>query len=250
MVKAVIEAFLLPPGDVILALLLGLGLLLFPRARRWGTGLCVLATLALVVLAMPITGDYVLAQLEEPPLDLAATRGLEHTAIVVLAAELRAAPEYGGVTVGALTLERLRYGASLQRATGLPLLVSGGKIDRNAPPIAYLMREVLQSDFNSHVEWVEDRSLTTEQNARFSVALLRQAGIERILLVTHAWHMRRAVYAFARAGIAVVPAPTMFVFSNPSDIELVELLPGIGGLRNSYYGLHEWIGLLWYRLHG
>ena len=40
-----------------------------------------------------------------------------------------------------------------------------------------------------------------------TASILQEAGIQRVYLVTHAWHMRRALLAFHRFGITATPAP-------------------------------------------
>jgi uncharacterized SAM-binding protein YcdF (DUF218 family) len=51
------------------------------------------------------------------PLDLAQVSNAQ--AIVILGGGVRReAPEYGGATLGGITLERVRYGARLARTTG------------------------------------------------------------------------------------------------------------------------------------
>jgi uncharacterized SAM-binding protein YcdF (DUF218 family) len=163
---------------------------------------------------------------------------------VILAAGRRAyAPEFGGETVDGLTLERLRYGAVVTRATGLPVLVSGGLGSGDAPSLAAMMAQVLHDEYGIEARWREGESSTTMENARFSAALLRKERIGRILLVTHAWHMQRAASAFRASGLAVIAAPTAFY--RPSDL-LTGLLPDMGALRMSGYALHELIGSAWY----
>ena len=58
--------------------------------------------------------------------------------------------------------------------------------------------------------WVEGESNTTREDALNSAALLQRDGVGHGLLVTHAWHMRRAARAFESIGIRVTPAPTGF----------------------------------------
>jgi uncharacterized SAM-binding protein YcdF (DUF218 family) len=58
--------------------------------------------------------------------------------------------------------------------------------------------------------------------------------------------MPRAVLAFEAAGLTVVAAPTRF--SSPPEPVAADFWPNIGALHATYYGLHEWMGLLWYRL--
>jgi uncharacterized SAM-binding protein YcdF (DUF218 family) len=70
-----------------------------------------------------------------------------------------------------------------------------------------------------------------------SAQILAAAGVGRIVLVAHSFDMRRAVAEFARAGIKVVPAPTVIPperLDSPTDF-----LPSMGALQGSYYALYE-----------
>jgi uncharacterized SAM-binding protein YcdF (DUF218 family) len=241
--RILIESLLLPPG--ILLIVFALGLLVALRWRRLGRGLQITAFVALYALSTPYVGHRLLASLE-PAAPLDRQRIGEAGAIIVLSANAGGlTPEYGTDTVGAMTLERMRYAARLQRETGLPLLVTGGIPGRFARPIAVTMAEAFRDDFGVTPRWTEERAQTTAENAAFSAPLLQRDGISTVLLVTQAWHMPRAVLAFAASGLTVIPAPTMFtvVSSEPRTF-----LPGIGAFRNAYFALHEYLGIGWYRL--
>lgn len=108
------------------------------------------------------------------------------------------------------------------------------------------MTAVLVDDFKVPVKWEEAISNTTYENAKFSHEILKSAGINRIYLVTHAWHMRRAVFAFESAGFSVIPAPTGFA-SMPLD-PLERYLPSAQGLFASCIFMHEVLGWLWYQI--
>jgi uncharacterized SAM-binding protein YcdF (DUF218 family) len=69
-----------------------------------------------------------------------------------------------------------------------------------------MMSTVLQNDFRVPVRWREDRAANIYQNAAFSAEMLRQAGVPSALLVTHPWHMARALWSFRAVGYPVVPA--------------------------------------------
>jgi uncharacterized SAM-binding protein YcdF (DUF218 family) len=85
------------------------------------------------------------------------------------------------------------------------------------------------------------------ENARKSAALLMEAGIGKVLLVSHAWHLPRAVVAFNQAGLEVVPMPTLF---RREPLTPLDYLPQAEGLRQSRIALHEWLGRFWYWLRG
>ena len=156
------------------------------------------------------------------------------------------APEYAHDTVSAMTLERLRYAAHLHRQTGILVLVSGGAPQGNAVSEARQMQTALSEDFRVPVQWLEEGSGNTVENARYSREMLRRAGVDTIYLVTHAWHMKRAQMAFERSGFKVIAAPTGFTTRYRTT--LLAFIPGADGLVAGRRFLHEVIGILWYRL--
>jgi uncharacterized SAM-binding protein YcdF (DUF218 family) len=206
--KSLAELFVLPPANLFLLFLAGV--LIARRRQRLGRAVQYAAVALLYALSTPLIAGSLLRTLETAtPLDLAAIQSSGAGAVVVLSGEMAWTPEYGGgATVGSFTLERVRYAARVARATSLPVLVAGGVLKRGAPPIAELMRDALK-DFGISPRWVEARSQTTDQNARFSAALLRSDGIDTVVLVTNGFHMRRSTLAFAQAGLTVIPAATM-----------------------------------------
>ncbi|MGB8276203.1 MAG: YdcF family protein [Alphaproteobacteria bacterium] len=244
-IEAIVKPLLLPPMS--LFLIGAVGLALRRRHPRSGRALIGLAAGALYLLGTPLVANTLLRTLETAP-PLTDPRAINDVgAIVVASAGVEArAPEYGGDTADALTLARIRYGAKLHRETGLPILVSGGVVRRGQTPVARVMQRVLTEDFGTPAAWVEDASRNTYENAKFSAAILRPAGIHRIFLVTHAWHMPRAMAAFEANGLEVVPAPTGF--TPAVKWRLNSLLTGSESLRRSSYAVYEWVGRLWYRL--
>jgi uncharacterized SAM-binding protein YcdF (DUF218 family) len=220
------------------------------RMAVWRVGIA----LALVfgAMSLPIVSDTMIGNLQTSPAlspsQLDAARDNPHAAIVVLSAGRQAnAPEYGGETVDALGLERVRYAAYLAKQTKLPVLVTGGLARPGRAALGQLMADVLLQDYGLKAGWIEARSATTAENAIFSAAILRDAGIDQVLLVTHAWHMPRAKAAFEDNGIAVVPAPTAFVGQSVRE-GLQDFVPSMNAFRMAGYAVHEWIGLAWYRV--
>ena len=243
-----IAAFLLPPLSLLLLFALGI-LLLYrrPVLARW----LLIASFALLWLcATPYFSDSALHLLEartSPLINPAANSAESADAIVILGGGTYFnAPEYAGQdTIGDAALVRLRYGAKLQRETGKPILVTGGKPLGNSVSEAQQMRAALEQDFHVPVRWIEDDSDNTFENARYSFQLLQKSGIKKIYLVTHAWHMPRAAEVFRRAGFDVVEAPT--AFTTRYRLDLLAFLPR-GSLNDSRIFVHEIIGLLWYQL--
>ena len=242
----VLGNLIVPPGGVIV---LGvLGLMLIPFARRLSALLLLATVVSLYALSTAFVAGTLERSLYEYPALPPDVEVPEAGAIVVLGAgSYRDPPEYeGSYTVGGLTLERLRYAASLHRRTGLPLLVTGGRTFPGTPAEASAMALSLKDDFGIGVRFVEDRSRNTTENAVLSAEMLAQAGISRIVLVTHAIHMIRAVASFEAQGLEVVPAPTVFKGMAPAGA--AAWLPAGSALYRSALALHEHVGRLWYRL--
>ena len=232
--KALIKALLLPPTGLLLVAALGLAL--HSRFPRGGRALAVAGVLGLLVLAIPVTADFLVRVVDNSPvLELAEARQAQ--AVVILGGGIRRdAPEYGGDTLGILTLQRVRYGARVARLTGLPVLVTGGSV-LGGTPEAKLMQASLQDEFGVPVRWVEARSRTTHENAVLSARILKAEGIGRVVLVAHGFDMRRATAEFAAQGIETVAAPTGK--SGATQVTFLDYVPSMAGLAGSYYAIYE-----------
>ncbi|OYU71984.1 MAG: hypothetical protein CFE45_41445 [Burkholderiales bacterium PBB5] len=137
----------------------------------------------------------------------------------------------------------MRYGAHLARRTGKPLAFAGGigwaSAGGGFPSEAEVAARALQQDWGVTLRWSDSRSRDPQENAQEMRRLL--AGIERIALVTDAWHMPRSVRAFEAAGFQVVPAPTGF--ATPTTRLLLQWLPSAEGLMLSRQVVREWLAL-------
>ena len=223
------------------------GLIVRHWARAFGTFVVVAAIGLLYGLATPMVSAHLSAAVGDGIPLVRPAAGDGAAAIVVLGGDIRTrTPEYGGDTVGRLTLERLRYGAHLQRETGLPLLVTGGPIGLSNISLSEAMRATLEEEFQIPVRWVDAEARSTFENAGYAAKILEQEGIDRVYLVTHAVHMPRAVEAFTYWGLEVVPAPTVLTIIG-DDFSIYDVLPSTGALLNSRYALYEWIARHWYR---
>ena len=76
---------------------------------------------------------------------------------------------------------------------------------------------------------------------------LKAEGITSVYVVTHSWHMRRALLAFKGTGLTATAAPTDL--DDPLGPDWTDFLPRTSGWQNCWFALHEWIGYAWYWLH-
>lgn len=240
-----------------LLVLLAVGDLFYFRSRHgW------LAKLALALFlfgSLPLCAEKLMWMWEKgfPVLQGVDVENFAPQAIVVIGGGLdRKAREYGSnPTVKPNTLLRLRYAATLARQTGLPVLASGGPTLSGSPVSeAEVMADILKNEYRLSTVWQESDSMTTLENARFSRQVLQQLGMQRIILVTQAYHMPRAAMEFRKVGFQVLPGPTAFLGSATSTaslaLEPALWLPSIAALNICFLLIHETVGMLWYILNG
>jgi len=251
-IRYLFKQIFLPPG-----LLLLLVLLAWWWRRRFPrlAAACLVAGLGgLWLMSLPVTVEWSARLLErEPALPETQWAGLARQvdAIVVLGAgRAQGDPAWGGDQPGLLALERVRYAARLAKASGLPLVTTGGLHFGQPPSEAALMADILQRDFGVSVRWQEERSRTTWENAALSAELLQPEGVRRVVLVTQAWHMPRARWSFERTGFQVVTAPVGFL-GVANGLPAGGWLPEGRALWQNGLLLNEAVGLIAYSLfHG
>lgn len=249
--QEIVALFLLPPGLLIVIAMMGF--IVYSKWKSLGIFTIGLSLALLLALSVPLTSRQLTASLEsftEPlyPDALDEVRKQAQAIVVLGGGRYADAPEYGSDTVNNITLERVRYGAHLHKQTRLPVLVSGGTPHGENVPEAALMDKVLQRDYKITSKWQESRSRNTLENAILTSQLLKAAKIEHVLLVTHAWHMRRAMWSFQRTGLRVTAAPTGFTTLGKRERGVYGYLPSAKGLFWSNVALRERLGHWWYRM--
>lgn len=246
--RGALKLVLLPPGILLVLMLAG-----WMLGRRLIGRLTLLVAIAgFYVLSTPAGVDW-LAQRVETVTAVAPPQvaTIDADAIWVLLAGIRDDnPEHGGAPwPGAYSMPRLDYALRLHRQTGLPIALSGGSPKGDTPPVAEVAAQWLRQQAAVEPLLVESASRDTWENARESARQFNARGIERVLLVTHAFHMPRAMLSARSAAVAVTPAPCCFMHTpadpaKPSAID--DYLPSPGKLGQSYLILHEMAGLVWY----
>ena len=224
--KTLVKQLILPPvGPMLIALL---GVILVKRRPVLARTFVIAGVGSLWLLSIASLAQHY------PPVDLRSAADAQAIVILGGGGQRTFAPEYGGPSADALLLERLNYGAFLAHKTGLPILVTGFFIEAQA------MHDTLQRNYGIEPRWVDNRAYDTFENARNSAQLLKADGVHRIILVTHASHMWRAVHEFTDAGMEVVPAPLgMRVDHEPG---LSRYMPNPSALERSSAAVNELLG--------
>lgn len=239
----------MPPGSLLILLLAAW---LLRRTRpRLAAMLFFLSLGSLYALCLPTTTQWLAGPLEnQPALKSASWPELSRRAdaIVVLGGGREPADTaWESDRPSLFASQRLRYAARLHKASGLPILVSGGLHYGQPPSEARIMADSLQDDYGVSVRWLEEDSRTTRENAFLTAQRLLPEGKQRILLVTDAWHMWRSRWSFEQAGFQVIPAPQGF-YSASLPRPLGGWLPESKAFWQNIQLLNEWLGIQVYRV--
>lgn len=247
LISKVISQLMLPPGGLII--LMGLGAVCFKHV--WGRLLLILGLMLSWGLATEPVRDILTRSLEfQYPVFQGEIVDKEHTVIVLLGGGVyENAPEYAGEDVlHNFAVMRTLYAAKLAKATGLDVYATGGtplnsQQDAEGDVMKRLL--VMQGLDAKHV-FAEKLANNTWENASLIKAMLEKKGIARVVLVTSAWHMPRAVGCFEAQGFSVIPAPTDYL-TKMSGYDIRSYLPDAKAFYDSSLALHEYLGLFFYR---
>jgi len=257
--KPIVTQLVLPPLPLFALTLAGAW-----RARRGRRGGLALVAIALAMQWLCASEGFA-AWLQRdvlrppPALDAAArtalkarAQGRADIAIVVLGGGVyHDAPELGADDLQPPSLQRLRYGLWLARETGIPAAMSGGAgwIVRGDTSVseASVGARIAAQEFGTPLRWIEPASRDTRENALDTIALLAPQGIREIVLVTHGWHMPRALREFREAarrqGVALRIDAAPMGLAPSSDLRATLWLPSGQGAHDVAIALRELLGL-------
>lgn len=256
--KALLTPLLLPPAPFILLMLCALAWAPRRRLRAWLVG--GMACVGLWFSSTSILGEWLAQQLLGPVVPLAQSdlerlagnqqQGGGQAVLVLGSGVVTWETEGRRAQPSAHSLARLRHGVWVARQTGLPLAYSGGAsyLAPQTQKEAHVAQRVAAEELGLPLRWMDDRSRDTRENAAFSVPMLKAQGVRTVVLVTHGWHMRRALRAFREAAAAdgtpmqFVPAPIEVTLAG-SPSGLLAWFPSAEGFRRVRDGLREVIGL-------
>ncbi|TDO24769.1 YdcF family protein [Pedobacter duraquae] len=134
------------------------------------------------------------------------------------------------------------------------ILVAGGGSDIKKEDLAeseQLKRYLIYCGVPDSSILIEKRSKNTMENARFSRLLIDQQSMKGpFLIITSAFHMKRALGCFNRVGLKVDPFPVDYYPGERSFSFAQLFIPSEDGLTKSTLLIHEIVGYLVYRLMG
>ena len=249
-----LSQLILPPGGLILLAILGL---IFWK-KYWGRPLVALSLALLWLLSTEPVRDALTSSLEYqyPPIQLEQMAQLEQlknhqAAIILLGGGIQEnSLDYDGLdTLSNISMLRTIYTAKIAKTTRFDIYPTGGTpLSEDSEPEAMIMKAwLIWFGVSESRIYEENQANTTWDNAVLTNFMLKNKGIDTAILVTSASHMPRSVWCFEQQGLHVIPAPTAYLTKHDA-YDLRSYLPRWNVLSDSGNALHEYLGLLWYKV--
>lgn len=250
---------LLQPVAVLWLVLLALFVWQFYRRQSRAASISALLVFGLYLAgATPFSG-WLLAGLEKPYVNMAEAHRQKVDAVVVLGGYLVGGQRYEPVGFDVSRhFDRLLAGMEMIRSgNSEQLVIGGGSIRRGNSriPEYELVRGWLEAQKLDPVTlWDLGICANTREEARKVFDMMEDNQWESVMLVTSAWHMRRAEAVFQNAGVNVLTVACDFsgFYPNPNSsfLDHYLLFPQASRLDSLRMYLQERIGWLYYRSRG
>jgi uncharacterized SAM-binding protein YcdF (DUF218 family) len=244
LVKFLYNTFLLPPGFFIIISVV-LACYLYKREKKAAIVLFV-SSFFMYILSTAAFANLIMRPLEhsiKPPAHINSDVG----AIVVLGGGATPdTPDFSGKgQLGDGSTARVFTAIRLQKSTGLPIIISGGKVFNDSGDEAIIAkRQICDIGIPPSMVIVENRSKTTEENAIFTAEILKKKKINRIVLVTSAYHMKRSIRCFEKSGVKIVPFPTGYSTSVNAKYNFNHFAPSYSALSLTGIAMREYLGII------
>ncbi len=244
--------FLVNPGNILLvAIVVGVAMLWTRRYRagRLLLGFCALA--AILVATVPVGKNMIMTLENRFPMVRQLPERIDGIIVLGGIVNERLTRSRGQMSVGSGISRLLEFADLSKKYPNAKLVFTGGsgKIlsqDIKEADVLEPLLAVLGIDTGRMI--YENNSRNTFENATLTKLLVNPGPDETWILITSAFHMPRSMGVFRKAGWNVIPYPVDYSYGADETQALFFSLPG--GLVTLSSGLHEWLGLVFYRLTG
>lgn len=220
------------------------------RRPRLAIPLGIVALLWLWGWSMPVTSERLRLSMEQSYPNVAVAEVPKADAIVVLGGAFRTNEAWPYPNASG-AVDRYWHAARLFHANRADFIIlsGGGTSDRPEKLTEAEAGAIFLEDMGVPREalLLDTESRTTRDHVVYLKPIVHEAGLERLILVTSATHMRRSEAVFRHAGFDVVPVATDFSVGERPTGGLRRYLPDVGALAGSTQVLHEYLGTLFYR---
>ena len=243
-VKKLFTPFLLPPGIFIILIMLSGVWLLLRKNRKAGIVNITIAFLMWLLTISPVSNG-MLWSLESK---FSIPENPKGDVIILLGGGVydKVPDLSGNGTPSETMLSRILTAVRLHNRMQIPIIVSTGKVYKHKAAEAPIVKRFLVDlGIPANEIIIEDKSRDTLENAKFTKDICLESGFSKPILVTSAYHMKRAFMLFERAGLGVLPFPAGFRSFDDRQYGWNDYLPG--GFGEASRAIKEYLGLLFYR---
>ncbi len=232
--NTILKSLLVPGSLSFLLIVVGYLMAVLLRSR-WGKRFIILGVAAYYFFSITIGADLIIKPLEENYSTLAVESMDQAEIIVVLS---------GGRLADTLRSSEVLRISNIKNHDA-DLIISGTQsLDPDRESASAIESFFINRGVNEERIHVEDESRNTRQNAEKVFEII---GEEPFFLVTSAYHMNRSIKEFEKLGADPIPAPTDFR-GRGAPYGIRDFIPNSGNLRKSDLAMHEYFGILYYRI--
>jgi uncharacterized SAM-binding protein YcdF (DUF218 family) len=244
-VHKILPYFIYPTTIILVLMILGV---LFKKRSLW-----IASTILFVLTSSPIISNGLASYLENGQSKKTPTQINHADAIVVLSGMLTSVETPTGIGYEWNDPDRFFGGIELVKSEKANhIIFTSGKLpwQKNQETEGYVLARFAKDwGVKSNAIRITKEVKNTEEEAKAVKELLTSKQNPKIILVTSAFHMKRAEAIFEKQGLEVQTYPVDFKF-DPSDITLMDFLPSAHATRNFEFSLRELLGRLYYQIKG
>ena len=245
--KKLVTPFILPPGVFIVALISSGVLMIFLKRRKIAIFNLALGLLLWIFCSAPFS-NYLIGGLES---EFDVSPDVTGDCIILLGGGIiDRVPDFSGFGIPTDSmLARIVTAVRVQKKLDIPIIVSGGRIYPSMSSEAQIAKRFM-IDLGVAEEQIiiEENARDTYENAKYTGEICLKKNYRKPILITSAFHMKRALLSFRKIGLDVIPYPAGFRSKNVQIFGWFGYLPNSGSLKGSSDALHEYLGILYYRL--
>jgi len=244
MLKKILTHFLLPPGIFIISIIFTGAW--FLHKKKWKAGIVTLVFGGFAwALSISPVADSMIRGLES---EYSIPKNIKGDVIILLGRGIcDKAPDLTGLGVpsdGYFT--RIVTAVRLQKRLNIPIIVSGTEVSEDKVVEDHIVKRfLLDLGVPADEIIIEDKSRDTFENAKFTQKICARLGFTNPILVTSAYHLKRAVKSFKKAGLEVLPFPSGFISWRDKQYKWKAYLPG--NFLTASIAIKEYLGLVFYK---
>lgn len=252
-IQKIISTIIISPGIFIIALLLVLFFSFKEKYHKTGRVLLTGIIVLIYLCSIEPTKDLFVQPLEKCCKPINTARLTNADAYIILSGGIYDnAPASLGKPSGTPTpyaLYRVIEGIKLYKEQPEKIIITGGIVfDGDKSEGCVYKQMMVESGVPSEDIIVEERSRTTEENAKFTKEIMDQSGYNNPILITSAIHMKRSVYIFEKNGIEVTPDPTGYISRYKKNYGIDSYLPASSNFLAIQSAIWEYTGLIFYKI--